>query len=71
MLQHIKNHLWREVWPAMPQGVEARQYWHVVTKQTTAMFDGGGGGMLAAAIQCESCCRALYSTWFVVATRAG
>ena len=30
-----------------------RQYWHVVTKQTTAMFDGGGGGMLAAATLVE------------------
>ena len=43
MLQHMKNHLWRELWPAMLDGVEARQFWHVVTKQTMAMFDGGGG----------------------------
>jgi len=48
-LQHMKNHLWREVWPAMPVGADARQYWHCVTKQTMAMFDGGGGDMLAAA----------------------
>ena len=48
-LQHMKNHLWGEVWPAMPRSFEARQYWRVVTKQTMAMFDGGGGGMLAAA----------------------
>ena len=41
--------LWREIWPAMLDGAEARHYWHVVTKQTMAMFDGGGGGMLAAA----------------------
>ena len=26
-LQHMKNHLWREVWPAMLQGSEATQYW--------------------------------------------
>jgi hypothetical protein len=53
LLQHIKNHLWRELWPAMPDGVEARQYWHVVTKQVEAMFDGNGGGMKAAATLVE------------------
>ena len=53
MLQHVKNHLWRELWPAMLDGAEARQFWHVVTKQTMAMFDGGGGGMLAAAALVE------------------
>jgi hypothetical protein len=53
MLQHIKNHLWRELWPAMLDGAEATQYWRVVTKQTMAMFDGGGGGMLAAATLVE------------------
>ncbi|EOD25004.1 hypothetical protein EMIHUDRAFT_237947 [Emiliania huxleyi CCMP1516] len=25
-LQHMKNHVWRELWPAMP--ADARQYWH-------------------------------------------
>ena len=42
MLQHIKNHLWSEVWPAMPQGVDARQYWHVVMNrsgQGTGRYD--------------------------------
>ena len=37
----------------MLDGAEARQFWHVVTKQTMAMFDGGGGGMLAAAALVE------------------
>ena len=48
-LQHMKNQLWRELWPAMPEGANAREYWRVVTKQVMAMFDGGGGGMIAAA----------------------
>lgn len=45
----MKNQLWRELWPAMPEGANAREYWRVVTKQVMAMFDGGGGGMIAAA----------------------
>jgi hypothetical protein len=49
LLQHMKNHLWREIWPAMPEGIEARRYWHVVERQTLAMFDSSGGGMKAAA----------------------
>jgi hypothetical protein len=44
-LQHIKNHLWRELWPAMPEGGDATTYWHVVLRQVMACFDGGGGGM--------------------------
>ena len=27
MLQHMKNHVWRELWPAMP--TDARQYWRL------------------------------------------
>ena len=30
-LQHMKNHVWRELWPAMP--ADARQYWHWVTRR--------------------------------------
>ncbi|EOD29334.1 hypothetical protein EMIHUDRAFT_203954 [Emiliania huxleyi CCMP1516] len=30
-LQHMKNHVWREIWPAMPS--DARQYWRLVTNQ--------------------------------------
>ena len=30
-LQHMKNHVWREIWPAMPD--DARQYWRLVTNQ--------------------------------------
>ena len=42
-LQHMKNHVWREIWPAMPS--DARQYWRLVTNQVMSLFDGGGGGM--------------------------
>ena len=42
-LQHMKNHVWRELWPAMP--ADARQYWHWVTRRVMGIFDGGGGGM--------------------------
>ncbi|EOD20909.1 hypothetical protein EMIHUDRAFT_207922 [Emiliania huxleyi CCMP1516] len=31
-LQHMKNHVWREIWPAMPG--DARQYWRLVTNQS-------------------------------------
>jgi hypothetical protein len=47
MLQHMKNHVWRELWPAMP--VDARQYWRLVTHHVMSLFDGGGGGMKKAA----------------------
>ena len=46
-LQHMKNHVWREIWPAMPS--DARQYWRLVTKQVMSLYDGGGGGMKDAA----------------------
>ena len=46
-LQHMKNHVWREIWPAMPS--DARQYWRLVTNQVMSLFDGGGGGMKDAA----------------------
>ena len=46
-LQHMKNHVWREIWPAMPD--DARQYWRLVTKQVMSLYDGGGGGMKDAA----------------------
>ena len=42
-LQHMKNHVWRELWPAMP--ADARQYWHWVTRRVMGVFEGGGGGM--------------------------
>ena len=42
-LQHMKNKVWRELWPAMP--ADARQYWHWVTRRVMGIFDGGGGGM--------------------------
>mmetsp|Transcript_16163 Transcript_16163/g.52983 ORF Transcript_16163/g.52983 Transcript_16163/m.52983 type:complete len:314 (+) Transcript_16163:571-1512(+) len=41
--QHMKNHVWRELWPAMP--ADARQYWHWVTRRVMGVFEGGGGGM--------------------------
>ena len=47
MLQHMKNHVWRELWPAMP--ADARQYWRLVTHHVMSLFDGGGGGMKKAA----------------------
>jgi hypothetical protein len=43
----MKNHVWREIWPAMPSG--ARQYWRLVTNQVMSLYDGGGGGMKDAA----------------------
>ena len=46
-LQHMKNHVWQELWPAMP--TDARQYWKKVTHHVTSLFDGGGGGMKDAA----------------------
>ena len=52
-IQHLKNHLWREIWPAMPMGGDAREYWHDVTTQVMSLFDGGGGGMLQAAALVE------------------
>ena len=50
-LQHMKNHVWREVWPAMPAvgSVEAKQYWRLATHHVMSLFDGGGGGMKRAA----------------------
>ena len=42
-IQHMKNHLWRELWPAMPS--DARDYWRIVTRQVMALWDGGGGGI--------------------------
>ena len=27
LIQHMKNHVWREIWPAMPS--DARQYWRL------------------------------------------
>ena len=47
MLQHMKNHVWRELWSAMP--TDARQYWRLVTHHVMSLFDGGGGGMKKAA----------------------
>ena len=47
MLQQMKNHVWRELWPAMP--ADARQYWRFVTHHVMLLFDGGGGGMKKAA----------------------
>ena len=35
----MKNHVWREIWPAMPSN--ARQYWRLVTNQVMSLFDGG------------------------------
>jgi hypothetical protein len=46
-LQHIKNHLWPELFPAMPEN--DKPYWHVVEKQVMEMFDSGGAGMRGAA----------------------
>ena len=46
-LQHMKNHLWRELWPAMP--ADTKDYWRRVVKRVGALWDGGGGGMLEAA----------------------
>ena len=43
----MKNHVWREIWPAMPS--DARQYWRLVTNQVMSLFVGGGGGMTDAA----------------------
>ena len=50
-IQHMKNHVWREVWPAMPAvgSVEAKQYWRLATHHVMSLFDGGGGGMKRAA----------------------
>ena len=45
-LQHMKNHVWREIWPAMPG--DARQYWRLVTNQVMSLYDGGGGRKDAA-----------------------
>ena len=47
LLQHMKNHVWRELWPAMP--ADARQYWRLVTHHVMSLFDCGGGGMKKAA----------------------
>jgi hypothetical protein len=47
MLQHMKNHVWREIWPGMP--IDSRQYWRMVTHHVQSLFDGGGGGMKKAA----------------------
>ncbi len=45
MLDHMKNHVWRELWPALP--VDDRAYWRVVKNHVMKLFDGGG--MKAAA----------------------
>ena len=47
-LNHMQNHLWRELWPGMPSGEVERQYWRRVRKQFNSMTAGGGGGMLEA-----------------------
>ena len=46
-IQHMKNHVWRELWPAMP--ADSRDYWRIVTNRVMALWNGGGGGMKAAA----------------------
>ena len=43
----MKNHVWPELWPAMP--LDARAYWRNVSWQVTSLWDGGGGGMKKAA----------------------
>ena len=47
LLQHMKNHVWRELWPAMP--FDSRAYWRGVSWHVMALWDGGGGGMRQAA----------------------
>ena len=39
-LQHMKNHVWSALWPAMP--ADARQYWHWVTRRLLGILEGGG-----------------------------
>ena len=46
-IQHMKNHVWCELWPAMP--ADSRDYWRIVTNRVMALWNGGGGGMKAAA----------------------
>ena len=49
----MKNHVWREIWPAMPD--DARQYWRLVTKQVMSLYDGGGGGMKCVCVCVAPC----------------
>ena len=45
-LQHMKNHVWREIWPAMRECRATRgSNKRLVTKQVMSLYDGGGGGM--------------------------
>ena len=43
MLDNMANHVWREVWPAMP--ADDKHYCLRVNKHVMGLFDGGGGGM--------------------------
>jgi hypothetical protein len=49
ILQHMKNHAWRNLWPAM--ALDARDYWRLVSSHVMVLWDwdGGGGGMKHAA----------------------
>ena len=40
MLDNMANHVWREVWPAMP--ADDKHYWFRVNKHVMGLFDGGG-----------------------------